>query len=1063
MPSLRKHPASRSAARFLLASLGGAWLTAAPSAPRPEWDNPAVIQVNAEPPHATFIPCGDRASALAHLDDPKRSSRYHSLSGRWAFHLSASPAERPVDFHRTDFSDQSWDRLAVPGNWETSGYGVPIYTNINYPFPIGDFRAPHSWNQVGSYRRTFELPESWAWSPRSADPVFLHFEGVDSAFYVWINGQKVGYSQGSRTPAEFNVAPYLRAGRNLIAVEVYRWSDASYLEDQDFWRLSGIYRDVYLWKSTPIRLQNFQATADYDAATGRGRLNLRATATGQAVIRAELLDPLSQRTLAAQDLRPGADGARVAELALEQIRPWSAEHPDLYPLLLTVRDAAGHEQEVIAQRIGFRRVEIKDAIFLVNGTPIKLKGVNRHEHHPDTGHTVSRESMVRDITLMKRHNINAVRTSHYPNVTEWYQLCDRFGLYLIDEANLETHGFGRGRDNAINHHPDWREPHVDRMRRMVERDLNHPSIVMWSVGNESGDGPNTSACYQWAVQRDPSRIVHYENSTHPPGRGDATDIISRMYLQAAEFDEVMARWPQKPMMLAEYVHAMGNSNGNLDAYWEKIWATPRIAGAFVWDWIDQGLRQPIPYGMKDPWGRPDFFAYGGWWEERAAISNDNNFCMNGLISADGTVHPGLRALKHLQQPVKAALVPGATPRLSLTNRYDFNNLADELVLQWTLTEEGRVLRRGTLALPSVAPRQTAELALPAEAWVTSPNRETWLNLFFQTRQAGPWWAQGYELAWQQFKVGGTWTPPTSAGPAGTVQSREGKGTFEVSGPDWEISFDRARMTPTRWTVKGEQLIQRGPVPDFWRAPTDNDRGAGLAASGRPKKQAHQVLTDSSLWETAGAGWTSTSARMTPAADGSVRVAFDGKILQGRARVAITYTVDARGRLTVDFAYSTAAELPLIPRVGTEWILPAEFNRLTWYGPGPDPTYADRRFAPIGVYETTTLGNWFDYSKPQENGNKADVRWLQLTRPDGFGLRILGDGLLSCNALPFTKQEIQRVDYSWQLPPPGPVMLNVDHRQMGVGGDNSWGLICLSPYRLQEQKYQYRYFVEPITR
>lgn len=1018
---------------------------------RPEWDDPAVIQVNTTAPRATFLPFPDRASALAGIDDPKRSPRYLTLSGEWAFQWSASPAERPAEFFRPDVSDAGWDRITVPSNWQMEGFGMPIYTNIKYPFPTDELRAPHRWNPVGSYRRSVTLTDEWT----TGEPVFLHFEGVESAFYVWVNGEKVGYSQGSRTPAEFDVSNFLRPGSNQIAVEVYRWSDASYLEDQDFWRLSGIFRDVYLWRAPAQRLENFQAIADYDPASGAGVLKLDARLSAGASLQVELLDPKDHRVLAS-----ATGGASTLTLDLEAVRPWSAEKPDLYTLVLSVVDTAGRVREVVAQRVGFRRVELRDGVFLVNGVPVKLKGANRHEHDPDTGHTVTRESMVRDLRLLKRNNFNAVRTAHYPNVPEWYQLCDLYGIYLIDEANIETHGFGRDRNNAVNNAPEFRGAHVDRMRRMVERDINHPSVIMWSVGNEAGDGPNTDACHDWAARRDPSRVVHYENATVPRGKGVGSDIISRMYLEAKDFDETLAFWgPDRPLVLAEYTHAMGNSNGNLDAYWDQIWANPRLTGAFVWDWMDQGLRQPIPHGLKDPWGRTDFFAYGGWWEGRLAIANDNNFCMNGLISADWIPHPGLRALKFVQQPVKVEMREGA---LSLTNRYDFLDLADELELVWSVSEEGRVVREGTLSLPALAAHATADLVLPAEARVEDPDKETWLNLSFQTRASSLWWERGYEIAYAQFKLGGAWTVPAPGASRSRLAVEAEDDAVTITGGDWSIAFDPATRGMSRWTVGGRELIERGPLPDFWRAPTDNDRGAGLSDTGRGKMQENKILFASNRWKNAASTWKPSPPQVTTLDDGSVRVAFAGDLWKGQAAAEVIYTIDPTGRVKVDFHYAAADKLPMIPRVGTEWILADGLDQIAWYGRGPDPTYADRRWEPMGVYTTTARDNWIDYSRPQENGNKVDVRWMEITAADGFGLRVLGEAPLSCNAQAFGKADLEGKAYSWQLPFPGSVRLNLDHAQMGVGGDNSWGLTCLPEYRLEASEYQYSYYVEPIA-
>jgi len=1027
---------------------------------RAEWDDPAVIQVNTEPLRASFLPFADRASALEHLDHPKRSPRYMTLSGDWKFHWSESPAKRPENFHTPDFNDTGWDSINVPSNWQVEGFGVPIYTNIEYPFDTSEFRAPQEWNPVGSYRRTFTMPAEWQWEPGSENPVYLHFEGVDSAFHVWINGEKAGYSQGSRTPAEFDVSSHLTAGTNHIAVEVYRWSDASYLEDQDFWRLSGIFRDVYLWKSTPVRLRNFNAIGDFDPDTRKGTLALDITATPGATIEAELIDPATGEAIT-KTLRV-EDGTASTTIELDSVRPWSAEKPDLYTLVLTVLDAEGATREVVAQRTGFRRVEIKDAIFLVNGKPIILKGANRHEHHPDTGHVVSTEDMLRDIRMLKRHNFNAIRTAHYPNVPEWYRLCDLHGIYLIDEANLETHGFGRDKNNAINHHPDWREPHIDRMRRMIERDINHPSIIMWSVGNESGDGPNTTAVYEWGRDRDPSRIVHYENATYPDAAGQATDILSFMYLRAAGIERALERWqPARPLMICEYSHAMGNSNGNLDAYWDHIWNNPRVAGAFVWDWMDQGLRQPIPDGENDPWGRNEFFAYGGWWEDRLEIHHDSNFCMNGVLASDWTPRPGLRALKFVQQPVLVEMADYPFT-ISVLNRYDFTDIAEELTLHWELIENGEPVRSGDIELPSITPGQRASIQLPAATRPEGTGKEAFLNLSFRTKTASLWWEPGYELAHTQFRTGGQWTVPPSNHSDTRINVSDGDNQVRLTGKGWEITFDKKAGTIASWKAGGKDLLARGPLPDFWRAPTDNDRGAGLRdphdESTVPENRA---LRASNLWRDAASTWQTDPPVVNQASEGCVSITFAGKILDGRADVTLDYTVQPGGRVDIDFQYKANEPLPQLIRIGTEWELPLEFQNIQWYGRGPDPTYSDRKFEPIGIFTSTVMDHWIDYSKPQENGNKVDVRWFEVTNDGGFGLRVMSDRPLSVNASPFRKSDIAGTAYSWQLPEPSVTVLNIDHAQMGVGGDDSWGAIALPKYRLTEREYRYAFAIEPV--
>ncbi|MCG8528839.1 MAG: DUF4981 domain-containing protein [Opitutales bacterium] len=1015
-----------------------------------EWQDPSIIQVNTLESRAVFIPFADTVSALEFIDHPKNSERYYSLSGEWAFKWSPSPKARPAEFYKKRFAIEDWDSITVPSNWQIQGHGIPIYANVRYPFPTENYQVPTEWNPVGSYRREFELPRDWKLKKKQR--VVLHFEGVGSAFYVWINGQEVGYSQGSKTAVEFDVTESLTSGKNQIAVEVYRWSDASYLEDQDFWRLSGIYRDVYLTLNKETHLENFQVNADFDHQHSKGQLRVVVEASAQ-IVEAKLIDPDTNETVSSEniELSDSGKGKFVAEDL--NIQPWNAEKPKLYNLLLSMKDSANRVHEVVSQRVGFRSVKIEDSIFYVNGQPIKLKGVNRHEHNADTGHVVSEEDMMRDIILMKRNNINAVRNSHYPNAPEWYRLCDLHGIYLIDEANLETHGFGREPFSKISMNPMWKEQHVDRMLRMVETHINFPSIIMWSVGNESSDGDNTHASYKWAKQRDPSRPVHYENSTHLDGRGISTDLISRMYLPADDTQGRLDLYPEKPMMWCEYSHAMGNSNGNLDAYWDLIWNEPRLTGAFVWDWMDQGLKVEIPHGLKDPWERDHFFAYGGWWEDRLGIANDNNFCMNGLISADQQPKPGLIALKYIHQPARITLANGGKS-LELLNRGDFLELGEYLDLHWKVQVEGTVVKKGKIELPQISPGESVQIPLADEAKIKN-ERETWLTVELRTKSESPYWAQGHELAFEQFKLGGEWSIPEKETNAGLWDIRESDETLMIDLGDQSLVFDKRRAVLISWKLAGQDLLVKGGLPDFWRAPTDNDRGAGMNLN--PRKRA---LTESKIWEQASKNGVVKEADVVETASGC-SVTFTGEILDGRVRLSVSYLMQKNGRLTVDFAYKTDRELPMLPRVGTEWILPLEFDQIRWYGKGPYATYADRAYERMGVFSNSVMDNWVDYSKPQENGNKVAVRWFEILDDEGVGLRFLAEKELSCNALPWSKEVIQSKDYSWQLPNPEHTYVNVDLAQMGVGGDNSWGATALEPYLLDAKSYNYSFSVEAI--
>ncbi|MCL4193356.1 MAG: hypothetical protein KJZ87_16595, partial [Thermoguttaceae bacterium] len=641
----------RSSLLVLLSVVPAAVLAADAPGALKDWQNPETLGEGLEPPHATMVVCPDRATAMSieWTDNSQRvkSPWYRSLNGQWKYHYSKNPLSRVPDFFRPDFDDRAWAEIPVPSNVEFHGYGVPIYVNIPYPWykvdpPFVPDDDPNA--TVNSYRRTFEVPEVWA-----GRQVFLTFDGVNSFFYVWINGRKVGMGKDSRTPVEFNVTQYLRPGQNLVAVENFRWCDGSYLEDQDFWRLSGIFRDVYLWSPPNLHLRDVEVKTRLH---GEQQLAVVAAVRnyGTEVVAAdlefELLGPDGRPATVERngrpsrlELAPGAEGKIEIGAGVKGIRPWSAEDPALYKLLLSVTGPDGTAVEVVPVNVGFREAEIRDGKFLVNGQAVRLKGVNRHEHDPDRGHAITVESMIRDITVMKQYNVNAVRTSHYPNQPAWYELCDRYGIYVIDEANIESHGMGYG-EASLAKKPQWAAAHIDRTVRMVERDKNHASIVTWSLGNEAGDGPNFVATYNWIKQRDPSRPVQYERAE----RAAHTDIVCPMYLRPDGVAEYGSRPRERPMILCEYAHAMGNSSGDMWSYWRQFYSNPQLQGAFVWDWVDQGIRQPQDPNRdglykKVERGQKYFWAYGGDFGPPGTPSDDN-FCCNGLDHPDRHPQPG---------------------------------------------------------------------------------------------------------------------------------------------------------------------------------------------------------------------------------------------------------------------------------------------------------------------------------------------------------------------------------------------------------------------------------------
>ena len=781
-----------------------------------DWENPQMVGQNKEPAHATLLPYQDTQSALS--GDRGACVNFKLLNGDWQFKWSPNPASAPVDFYVEPFDNHGWDTIAVPGNWQVQGYGVPMYTNVQYPFNP-DFmpEVPKDNNPVGSYRTTFTVPDDWA-----GKQVFIVFEGVDAAFYLWVNGQLVGYSQDSRLPAEFNLTPYLRPGENTLAARVYRWCDGSYLEDQDFWRLSGIYRDVYLFATPTVHIRDFWAYTELDADYRDAVLNVRAdvhayTATDMDgyTVEAQLFDSANQQISNLQS--PISNPQSPISFALPVANPlkWSAEHPHLYTLLLTLKDAEGNVVEVERCNVGFRQVEIKDGKILINGAPVYFRGVNRHEHDPDTGHTISVESMIEDILLMKRFNVNAVRTCHYPDDPRWYDLCDQYGLYLIDEANIESHGVW----DEPSRDPVWRTAFMERGSRMVERDKNHPSIVIWSLGNESGHGPNHAALADWVHTHDPTRPVHYESAHNEP----YVDMISTMYPNLDRLVE-MAEAPgeERPFILCEYAHAMGNSPGNLKEYWETIEQYPRVRGAFVWDWVDQGLRRSSPPTSPPTGGSEDWFAYGGDYGESP---HDGSFCINGLIFPDRTIHPAMWELKKVYQPVTVEPIDLLAGKVEVINKHFFSDLR-YLSITWTLSADGEILQQGQLSPLGTLPGEREALVIPFDPPVLNPGVEYWLTMSFSLSEATLGADQGHEVAWAQFQMPFDVpdVQPLIQGTMPVLNIVENGAQTIVQGAEFRLVFDKSTGTLASLHYQDRELLKCGPRFNFWRAPTENDLG-----------------------------------------------------------------------------------------------------------------------------------------------------------------------------------------------------------------------------------------------
>jgi beta-galactosidase len=995
---------------------------------------------------------------LAKAGLPSQSPWHQSLNGAWKFQGTMRPADRPLDFYRTEFNDAAWRTIPVPSNWQMHGFDIPIYSNIIYPWPQDPKAAPNvpkDFNPVGSYRKSFSVPLAW-----KGRKVYLHFAGVDSAFYAWVNGVKIGYNEDSRTPAEFDITPHLQPGLNLLAVEVYRFGDGAFLEDQDMWRMSGIYRDVFLWSTAEQHVRDFEIQTELDADYKDAELKIAAevNSPGKCALSADLFDAAGRSAGRAE--APCAPTTRLA-IKAPGVKKWSAESPYLYHLLLSLKDAAGAVIEVIPQSVGFRRVEIKGGRFLLNGKPVLIKGVNRHEHSEINAKTVDRASMIKDIEIMKQFNVNAVRTSHYPNHTDWYDLCDLYGLYVMDEANIEAHHYGNDPNNRLINSTEWTTAFMDRVQRMVERDKNHPSVVFWSMGNETGEGLNAKLTYEWAKQRDPSRPYHYEGSSSQGGSN--SDINSFMYPSPERTKQLAAKRPEMPLILCEYSHAMGNSSGGLKEYWDLFCSGTNAQGAFVWDWVDQGIRLPMPGEYRTNAASQYFYAYGGWWEDKTGVRNDNNFNNNGLVSANRTPHPGLWAIKYVYRYLHASPSDLAAGRIKIRNWWQFTNARDAAEGSWAVTAEGTIIASGNLPELDIAPGDEKEFTFPLPKIDAKPGVEYWLNLSFTQKSDTLYSKRGHEIAWEQFKLPVELPAPAADFTASEPLSiREDADSAMIKGAKFTLRFSKRYGVITSYVYKNTTLLERGPRPDFWRAVTDNDTGAWKSMAGAAEKDPARNIK---LWSNAGSSWEVKSAEVAKVDERTARIIVKAQLPAIGASIAMTLTVHGSGDIVVETSYEPGADKrAMMPRFGNELVVAPGLESLTWYGRGPIETYIDREFERIGVYKSTVAREWVEYMRPQENGNKTDVRWVALTNLQGVGLLAVGAPALSVAARHFTKDDMERAGYTFQMQSHPETFLNLDWKQMGVGGIDSWSFNALpmQPYRIPSDKpHSYRYRLSPV--
>lgn len=1009
---------------------------------RPHWEDLSIVSEGTLSPHAHYIPYNSEAAALR----GDSSTQQFYLDGYWKFQFSTNPRLRPKEFFQLGFDTKTWDSIYVPSDWQMQGYDTPIYTDVEYPFNADN--PPYidqDYLPVGSYKRNFVLPSGW-----KKQQVILHFGGVNAAFYVWINGRYVGYSEDSKTPSEFDITDHLTEGVNQIAVEVYRFSDGSYMEDNDFWKISGIERSVYLLSRPRTHVRDFFIHSGLDNLFKDGLLDVDIALHGAgrkakeqaAALEVKLLDDRDHyRELASErfGLSQPAKAYRFS-CRISDVRRWTAETPELYSLVMNVKDSRGKVIESIVRPVGFRTVDVHQGQLKVNGVAVTIRGVNRHEHDPYTAHVISRESMVRDILLMKSLHINAVRCSHYPNASLWYELCNKYGLYVVDEANVESDGMSLTPKKSIADDTLWLKAHMERTRRMFERDKNEPSIIIWSLGNESRFGSNFKATYTWLKSRDSSRPVQYE----PAGLEPYTDIYCPMYARIWQLMRYTYVWQDRPLILCEYAHAMGNSEGNLKDYWDVIYSHPQLQGGFIWDWVDQ------TFARKDSLGRP-IWAYGGDMGF-IGIDNDSNFCANGLVAADRTLHPHAYEVEKVYQPIWFESASFSNSDIKIVNHYDFTS-TEKMVFQWQVRGDGKTVARGKIDGLHILPHESQKVHLEIPEIEPEPGVEYFLTVTAMV----PDTATGglSQLAWEQFRLP-VYKPVKKMTPKAlqVMTVRETEHEIEVRSSVFTAYFNRHTGKLSRYRYKGTSMIKDGPEPNFWRPVTDNDLGNGLQQR-------------CAIWKWAGRDSRLIAVSWNKDSSGVVTIRSAFKVPAADARLQLTYRLIGSGEMKVQYQFITNSDsLPEIPRIGLRLLLPKAFDQITYLGRGPVENYWDRKAAAaVGLYRSSASKWFYPYNRAQETGNHTDVRWMLLHGRKGPGWLVMGSPTVSVNALPFDMHKLDFVAgkniHGGSITEDDLVWWEIDFRQMGLGGDNSWGAKTHSAYTLPAKNYSYSFVLRPV--
>lgn len=1001
-----------------------------------EWRNPEINAVNRAPMHTNYF-AFENADA-AKKADKKQSTNYMTLNGTWKFNWVKDADSRPTDFWKTDFNDKGWDDLQVPAVWELNGYGDPIYVNVGYAwrnqFQNNPPEVPTENNHVGSYRREIVVPASW-----KGKDIIAHFGSVTSNMYLWVNGRYVGYSEDSKLEAEFDLTPYLKPGqKNLIAFQVFRWCDGTYLEDQDFFRYSGVGRDCYLYARNKKRIQDIRVTPDLDAAYQNGNLAVNLDLKGSGKVDLELVDAQGKQVATATANKSG-----LVTMNVENPKKWSAETPYLY----TLRASMQGSNEVIPVKVGFRKIELKGDQILVNGKAILFKGADRHEMDPDGGYVVSPERMLQDIQIMKQFNLNAVRTCHYPDDNLWYDLCDQYGIYVVAEANIESHGMGYG-DKTLAKNPSYKKAHLERNQRNVQRGFNHPSIIFWSLGNEAGDGPNFEQCYKWIKAEDPSRACQYEQARQK----EHTDIFCPMYYDYNGMEKYGQRTDAtKPLIQCEYAHAMGNSQGGFKEYWDLIRKYPNLQGGFIWDFVDQSCRWKGKDGVM-------IYAYGGDFNRFDA--SDNNFCDNGLISPDRVPNPHMYEVGHFYQNIWTTPADLSKGEVNVFNENFFRDLS-AYYMEWQVLKDGKVIRTGRVDDLKVAPQETAKITLNIGKTCTC--KEWLLNVSYKLKNREGLLPAGFTVAKNQLTLNDYKAPSmdlknVETTNVATVVPQIIDNQYHyliVKGNNFVAEFNKQNGYLSKYAVDGTEMLKEGAAltPNFWRAPTDNDMGAGLQ-------------NRYAAWKNPGLKLVSLNSK-TENDQIVVNAEYDMKNVS--AKLYLTYVINNEGAIKVTQKMTADKNAKVSPmfRFGMQMQMPKCFETVEYYGRGPVENYSDRNHSTdLGIYRQSVDEQFYSYIRPQETGTKTDIRWWKQLNAGGNGLKVVGDAPFSASALHYTicslddgEQKDQR--HSPEVQKADLTNLIIDKAQMGLGCVNSWGALPLPQYMLPYGDYEFTFILTPV--